>query len=120
MASTTSLGKDWLNPSINITLLSQWDAHIRKIEMQIKIHNINIYIYIERERESWVQVTPDVTLSDITQLNNLLLDANFDKSTVGLHYIHILSMLAKKLHDYQKLIVMLSINCLNSSFCNLK
>ena len=44
---------------------------------------------------SWVQVTPGVTLSDITKLNNLLLDANFDKSTAGLYYIHILSMLAK-------------------------
>ena len=43
-----------------------------------------IYIYIV-----------DVTLSDITSLNNLLLDTNFDKSTVTLHYIHILFMLAK-------------------------
>ena len=48
-----------------------------------------IYIY------SWIQVTPSVTLSDITSLNNLLLDTNFDKSTVTLHYIHILFMLAK-------------------------
>ena len=48
-----------------------------------------IYIY------SWIQVTPSVTLSDITSLNNLLLDTNFDKSTVMLHYIHILFMLSK-------------------------
>ena len=82
---------------------------------------IYIYIYIERERErvSWVQVTPSITLSDFTPLNNLLLDANFDKSTVGLHYIHILSMLAK-FHGEQRLIVMLSINYLNSGFCSLK
>ena len=74
-----------------------------------------IYIYIY----SRVQITPGVTLSDITPVNKLLLDANFDKSTVGLHYIHILSMLAK-FHGDQRLIFMLSINCLNLSFCSLK
>ena len=74
---------------------------------------IYIYIYI------WVQITPGVILSDITPVNKLLLDANFDKSTVGLHYIHILSMLAKFYGD-QRLIFMLSINCLNLSFCSLK
>ena len=64
---------------------------------------LHLYLYIykererdrERERESWVQVTLGITLSDISPLNNLLLDTNFDKSTIGLHYIHILSMLAK-------------------------
>ena len=64
-------------------------------------------------------ITLGVTLSDITPVNKLLLDANFDKSTVGLHYIHILSMLAK-FHGDQRLIFMLSINCLNLSFCSLK
>ena len=44
---------------------------------------------------------------------------NFDKPTIGLHYIHILSMLAK-FHNYQRLIIMLLINYLNSSFCTLK
>ena len=73
-----------------------------------------IYIYM-----SWVQVTSGVTLSGITPLNNLLLNANFDKYTIRLHYIHILSMLAKFYGD-KKLIVMLSINYLNSSFCSLK
>ena len=68
---------------------------------------------------NWVQVTFGVILSDITPLNNLLLDVNFDKSTVELHYIHICSMLAK-IHGDQRSIVMLSINCLNSSFCSLK
>ena len=62
-------------------------------------------------------MTPDVTLSDITQFNNLLLDVNFNKSTVGLHYIYILSMLTK-CHGDQKSIIMLSINCLNSSVCS--
>ena len=64
-------------------------------------------------------ITLGVTLSDITPLNNLLLDVNFDKSTVKLHYIHILSILAK-FHGNQRFIVMLSIKCLNSSFCSLK
>jgi len=68
---------------------------------------------------SLVQVTSDATLSDITSLNNLLFDANFDKSTVRLYYIHILFVLAK-FHRDQRSIVMLSINCLNSSFCSLK
>ena len=69
---------------------------------------IHIYIYIERERESWVHVTPSVILNNITPLNNLLLYANFNKSTVGLHYIHIFSMFTK-FHDDQRLIIILSI-----------
>ena len=56
---------------------------------------VYIYIYIYIYIYSLVQLTPSVTLSDITPLNNLLLDANFDKSTVGLHYIHILFILTK-------------------------
>ena len=39
------------------------------------------YIYIyrerEREREDWVQVTPDVTQSNVTSPNNLLLNSYF-------------------------------------------
>ena len=65
------------------------------------------------------KVTPGVTLTNITPLNNLLLDANHDKSTIGLHYIHILSMFAKFQCD-QRSLVMLSINCLNLIFCSLK
>ena len=76
------------------------------------VRSTYIYIYIYK---SCVQVKPDVTLSDITPLNNLLLDVNFDKSTVGLHYIHILSMLAE-FHGDQRLIIMLSINCLIQVF----
>ena len=75
-----------------------------------------IYIYIYM---SWVQVKPGVTLSNIIPFNNLLLDANFDKSTVGLNYIHILSMFAKFYGD-KRLIVMLWIGYLNSNFCSLK
>ena len=44
---------------------------------------------------------------------------NFDKSTIRLHYFHIFSMLAKFQCD-QRLIVMSSINSLNSIFCSLK
>ena len=44
---------------------------------------------------------------------------NFDKSTIRLHYFHIFSMLAKFQYD-QRLIVMSSINSLNSIFCSLK
>ena len=44
---------------------------------------------------------------------------NFEKSTVKLHYLHIFLMLTKFQCD-QRFIVMSSINCLNSSFCNLK
>ena len=47
------------------------------------------------------------------------MDANFDKSTVRLHYLHIFSMLAKFQGD-QILITPSSINCLNSNFCSLK
>ena len=83
-------------------------------------YNLNpTYIYIYIYIYSWVEIISGVILNDITPPNNLLLDMNFDKSTVRLHYIHILSMLAK-FHSDQRLIVMLSINYLNSSFCNLK
>ena len=62
---------------------------LKKKKKKKKKFTMLLYIY------SWVQVTPSVTLSDITSLNNLLLDTNFDKSTIGLHYIYILFMLAK-------------------------
>ena len=68
---------------------------------------------------SWIQVTPSVTLNNVTSLNIFYLDVNFDKSTVRLYYLCIFSILSKFQGD-QISIVMLSINCLNSSFCNLK
>ena len=46
-------------------------------------------------------------------------NVNFDKSTFRLHYHHIFFMLIKFQGD-QRLIAMLSINCLNSSFHHLK
>ena len=42
-----------------------------------------------------------------------------DKSTVRFHYLCIFFMLAK-FQDNQRLIAILSINCLNLSFCSLK
>ena len=44
---------------------------------------------------------------------------NFDKSTVRLHYLHIFFMI-KKFQGDQRLIVISSINCSNSSSCSLK
>ena len=41
----------------------------------------------------YVQIILCITLTNIISLNNLLLDVNFDKFTIRLHYIHILSML---------------------------
>ena len=60
-----------------------------------------------------------IILSNITLLNNLLFDANFKKSIVGIHYIHTFSILTKFQSDLRS-IVILSINYLNSSFSNLK
>ena len=54
-----------------------------------------------------------------TQLYISYFDVNFDKSTVRLHYLHIFFILIKFQGD-QILIVMSSINHLNSSFCSLK
>ena len=60
------------------------------------------------------RVISNVTLTIVTPFNNLLLDVHFDKYIVGLHYIHILSML-ENLQGVWRSIVMLSINCLSSS-----
>ena len=68
-----------------------------------------IYIYIY----SWVELIPTYT----TQY--FLIDANFDKFTLSLHYLRIFSVLAKFQGD-QRLIDMSPINFLNSIFCNLK
>ena len=68
---------------------------------------------------SWVQVTHSVTLNNVISLNISYLDANFDKSTVRLYYLCIFYILTKFQGD-QISKAMLSINCLNSSFCSLK
>ena len=60
-----------------------------------------------------------ITCVTWTQLYISYFDVNFDKSTVRLHYLHIFFILIKFQGD-QILIVMSSINRLNSSFCSLK
>jgi hypothetical protein len=49
--------------------------------------------------QGWVQVTANVTVVNVTSLNNFLLDEFFDKSIVRLHYLFILSMLSKYQDD---------------------
>ena len=44
---------------------------------------------------SWIQVTPSVTLNNVTSLNIFNLNANFNKFTVGLHYLRTFFILAK-------------------------
>ena len=66
----------------------------------------------------WVQVVSNIILNNVTPHNIFEFDANFDKFTVILHYLHIFSMLTKFQGD-QRLIVISSNNFLNSSFCNL-
>ena len=39
-----------------------------------------------------VQVTPGVTLSNVTLPNNLLLNSYFESSTVGLYFLYVLNM----------------------------
>ena len=78
---------------------------------------VYIYIYIE-VCVNWVQVTLCIILTNITSLNNLLLNVNFDKFTNRLHYIHILPML--KISRSSNINSHVINNYLNSSFYNLK
>ena len=43
----------------------------------------------------WVQVIHDITLNNFASLNILKLNANFNKFTIGLHYLRTFSILAK-------------------------
>ena len=45
-------------------------------------------IYIK----DWVQVTPGITLSNITPSNNLLLNLYFENPTVELHILYVFNM----------------------------
>ena len=71
------------NLIIGITLLINKD-YVEKSEL-------NIYIYIEREREidigGWVQVTPNVILSNVTSSNNLLLHLYLVYVKVNTYYL---------------------------------
>ena len=40
----------------------------------------------------WIQVTPDVTLNNVTLLNNLLLNSYFENPTVKLHILYVFNM----------------------------
>ena len=60
---------------------------------------------------TWVGFKLCVTLSDIMSLNILLLNANFDKCTVGLHFLLISSML-KNFQGDQRSIIISSLNIL--------
>ena len=42
---------------------------------------------------SWIQVTPGVILSNVTPLNNLLLNSYFENLTIALHVLYGLNML---------------------------
>ena len=41
---------------------------------------------------SLVQVTPDITLKNVTPPDNLLLNAYFENPTIGLHDLYVLNM----------------------------
>ena len=58
---------------------------------------------------SWVQVTPSVTLSNITPTNNLLFNLYFENPTVELHVLYVLKILAK-FHANQMQFTIRSIN----------
>ena len=42
----------------------------------------------------WVQVTPDITIKNITPPNNLLLNSYFENLTVRLHVLYVPNMYA--------------------------
>ena len=53
------------------------------------MHYLDIYIYIYF---CWVQITPEVTLSNVTPFNNLLLNSYFENFIVGLHVLYVFDM----------------------------
>lgn len=44
---------------------------------------------------SWIQIILNATLSNITPLNNLLLNSYFKNPTIELHVLYVLNMHAK-------------------------
>ena len=61
---------------------------------------------------SWIQVTPGVTLSNVTPPNNLLMNLYFENSTVGLHVLFVLNMHV----DFHTNEMLFTIRSINSSF----
>jgi len=49
------------------------------------------------------QIIPEITLNNVTQPKIYSLDVNFDKSTVGLHYFRIFSILTKFKNDQRSI-----------------
>ena len=68
---------------------------------------------------SWVQVTPGVTLNNITPSNNLLMNLYFENSTVGLHVLYDLNMHAN-FHTNRILFTIQSINSYFMHYLKLK
>ena len=60
----------------------------------------------------WIQVTPNVTLNNVTPLNNLLMKLYFKNSTVGLHVLYFLNMYA----NFHTNWLLFTIQSINSSF----
>ena len=58
---------------------------------------------------SWIQVTSDVTLINITPPNNLLINLYFENFIVGLHVLYVLNM-CSKFHTNRMLFTIQSIN----------
>lgn len=68
---------------MNILHFDQTLGHRFKSTLPPPFGKITYHIYIYR----LVQVTPGVTFSNVTLLNNFLLDVFFDKSIVELYFL---------------------------------
>ena len=60
----------------------------------------------------WVQVTSNITSSNVTILNNLLMNLYFENSTIELHVLYILNMHTKFHINW----ILFTIRSINSSF----
>ena len=74
----------------------------------------NDYICIYR---GWIQVTPDIILSNVTISNNLLMNLYFENSTIKLHVLYVLNV-HTKFHTNRMLFTIRSIN--SSFICYFK
>ena len=91
----------------------------RKIRQQLKSNlkpnqifsqlYLLIYKYIY---QGWVQLTPGVTLSNVTPLNNLLQNSYFENFTVELHVVYVFNILA----NFHVNWIFFTIRSINSSF----
>ena len=67
----------------------------------------------------WIQVTPGITLSNITPPNNLLLNSYFENLTIGLHILCVFNMSAN-FYTNQILFTIRSINSYFMQYCKLQ